>query len=570
MSKLISLSLNNQFGVLKAQEVEFVETENLIEVKAAVGKGKTTLKNAAETAISAGNQQLLPFDGSKFKDVDLEVQVTYGNTPVFLRTYSDKKSNLTSIAYIKDVDGKMCKDPVIGGKKLTAAALRDALRTDLTFGIDDFLSENPRTHLDFMMKIYSHKLKEMGVVFDTKSPDYKDSILWRLEQAKMDRQNKHIIRRGLNAFKEAFDAEGLKEENVPALIDVKELESLKNAQLAAIQTRKDEWQKTWYAGQSKKKDELQKEIDEITAKASQFAQKITAYNATIETQAETFKTKLGELNSALFTLEKYDSPVVPELREWINDFKEPEFEAVPFDDDGKIKPIAFTDLYRDKVDSDTFLHLQEIKSLREKLAPIWAQKEALSKAELPEYVDTETFVNYDEHIARAAESNKIANRWAAFYDWQDADETVKSIWREYCEMYSKIDLGVPGLSIQIVGDEEKSEIRTMYNGVHNPEFFGNIASENRLLTQYSQTQRPVIAILMQIYLLEEKLKKNEDGLRLMWIECPIDKKTRDLLIDIQTKYNINIIVGVTGDFTVEGLNPGEFLIEGGELLINKG
>jgi chaperonin cofactor prefoldin len=563
MSKLISLSLNNQFGVLKAQEVEFVETENLIEVKAAVGKGKTTLKNAAETAISAGNQQLLPFDGSKFKDVDLEVQVTYGNTPVFLRTYSDKKGNLTSVAYIKDVDGKMCKDPVIGGKKLTAAALRDALRTDLTFGIDDFLSENPRTHLDFMMKIYSHKLKEMGVVFDTKSPDYKDSILWRLEQAKMDRQNKHIIRRGLNAFKEAFDAEGLKEENVPALIPVADLEAKKTAQLAAIQTRKDEWQKTWYAGQSKKKDELQKEIDEMTAKASQYSSKIAAYNVTCETQKETYSTKIKELMDTVAVLQKYEYPNWADVSGWVGNLEEPNFEPVPLTTDGKIDPKAFEMKFQS---AEIAGIIAEIKSLREKLAPIWAQKEALSKAELPEYVDTEPFVNYDEQIARAAESNKIANRWAAFYDWQDADETVKSIWREYCEMYSKIDLGVPGLSIQIVGDEEKSEIRTMYNGVHNPEFFGNIASENRLLTQYSQTQRPVIAILMQIYLLEEKLKKNEDGLRLMWIECPIDKKTRDLLIDIQTKYNINIIVGVTGDFTVEGLNPGEFLIEGGELI----
>jgi hypothetical protein len=106
----------------------------------------------------------------------------------------------------------------------------------------------------------------------------------------------------------------------------------------------------------------------------------------------------------------------------------------------------------------------------------------------------------------------------------------------------------------------------MYNGVHNPEFFGNLAKEDRLLTQYSQTQRPIIAILMQIYLLEEKFKKNEDGLRLMWIECPIDKKTRDLLIQIQDKYDLTIVVGVTGDFTVEGLEPGQFLIENGELL----
>ena len=564
MSKLISLSLNNQFGVLKAQEVEFVETGTLIEVKAPVGQGKTTLKNATETAISAGNQQILPFDSTKFHDIDVEVKLTYGDTPVFLRTYTDKKGDLTSVAYIKDVDGKVCKDPVIQGKKLTAAALRDALRTDLTFGIDDFLSENPRTHFEFMMKIYAHKLKEMGVIFDTKSPAYKDSILWRLDQAKMDRQNKHIIRRGLNAFKEAFDSEGLDETKVPALIDIIAIEAEKTLAANALQKRKEAFQKAWYDGQAQKKDELQKKIDEITSKASVLTAKLTARNANIANEAEKYRLKVERAQSAYEILDEMDYHSVTEIKQWILSFEKPNSELVPFID-GKIDPKAFEMTF----DSVTDSIIKEIHELRAHITPIWAEKETLSKAELPEYVDTETVINYDTQIANARTSNKIAERWGSFYDWQEADETVKSIWREYCEMFTKLDLGVAGLTIQIVGDEEKSEIRTLYNGLHNPEFFGNVNKEDRLLTQYSQTQRPVIAILMQIYLLEEKLKKNEDGLRLMWIECPIDRKTRDLLLDIQTKYNLNIIVGVTGDFTVEGLKPGEFLIEGGELLSNK-
>jgi len=566
MSKLISLSLNNSFGILKAQTVEFVETGNLIEVRANVGAGKTTLKQATETAISSGNQQMLPFDTSKFKNIDVEVKLTYGDMPVYLRTYTAKNGDVTSVAYVKDSEGKIARDPVIQGKKLTAAALRDALRTDLTFGIDDFLSENPRTHLEFMMKIYSHKLKEMGVIFDTKSPAYVNSILWRLEQAKMDRQNKHIIRRGLNAFKEAFDAEGLNETNVPALIDIQALEIKKATAAAELQGRKDKWQKDWYEMQGKKKDELQKQIDEITAKASILTAKLVSYNDNIGNAKENFANKLAEANEAYFILERLGYPNFADVKKWVDEMKEPEFEVIPFDENGKINPIAFTEYYLDKVDEDTWLHLQDIKLLREKLIPIWSQKESLSKEELPEYIDDQSANDYDAIINHARISNKIAERWSAFYDWQESDELVKSIWREYCEMYSKIDLGVPGLSIQIVGDEEKSEIRTMYNGVHNPEFFGNTKKEDRLLTQYSQTQRPIIAILMQIYLLEEKLKKNEDGLRLMWIECPIDKKTRDLLLQIQEKYNLTIVVGVTGDFTIEGLEPGQFLIENGELL----
>jgi len=108
----------------------------------------------------------------------------------------------------------------------------------------------------------------------------------------------------------------------------------------------------------------------------------------------------------------------------------------------------------------------------------------------------------------------------------------------------------------------------MYNGEHNVDFFNpkNKIAEDRLLTQYSKTQRPVIAILMQVYLLEEKLKKGEDGLRAIWIEEPIDNKTRDLLISIKKKYDIEIIVGVTGEFTYEGLERGQILIENGNLI----
>ena len=139
MTKIISLELNNDFGVLKAQKAEFKETsDGLIEIKAGVGEGKTTLKQAAELAISAGNTQTLPFDTEKLKDVDVEIELSTG---VFMRTYSDAKGKLKSVAYRKLEDGKIDKDPVINGKKLTPAVLRDLIRTELTFGIDDFLSE---------------------------------------------------------------------------------------------------------------------------------------------------------------------------------------------------------------------------------------------------------------------------------------------------------------------------------------------------------------------------------------------------------------------------------------------
>jgi len=219
MSNSVSLKLNEQVSILDVQEVEFgKEKDGLIEIKANVGSGKTTAKHGVELALSAGNQQQLPFDVKKFDTADVEVKLTYGDQPIYLRTYKNAAGSLTSVAYIKTSDGKIAKDPVINGKKLTPAVLRDILKTDLTFGVENFLSENPKVHMDFMMKIYSHKLKELGVVFDTKSEAYQGSILYRLEQAKLDRADKHAKRRELNGFKEALIEEGYDEKNVKPVV----------------------------------------------------------------------------------------------------------------------------------------------------------------------------------------------------------------------------------------------------------------------------------------------------------------------------------------------------------------
>lgn len=531
MTKLVSLKLNEKFGILEAQKAEFVENpEGLIEIKAGVGQGKTTLKQAAETAMAAGNKQTLPFDTEKLKNVDVEIELSTG---IFMRTHTDKNGNLKSMAYRKLEDGKLDKDPVVKGKKLTPAVLRDIIRTDLTFGIDDFLSENPKTHMDFMMGIYSHKLTELGVVFDKKSSAYQDSILWRLEQAKMDRQQKHFARRAINGFKEALIEDGWDEENIPQKTNIEGLEAKKAAKIKG------------------EADRIQTAIDQIKEKAAEQNAVIKSYNDGIAQTEELRAERLKQLKVDIEVVEKAQLILKMDSVEfWITENKKiaekplAPLQKVTTDEKGNyISGEGFT--------PEVQTAFTEIAKLRGEIKPLMVAKEAP--------VDT---AEIDATITTAAANNKIIERWNSFFDWQDTDQLVKDTWKEYCGMFAKIDLGVPGLSIQVVGDEENSSIRTHYNGEHNPDFFGNLNKEHRLLTQYSATQRPVIAILMQVYLLSQK----EDGLKMMWIEAPMDKKTRDLLISIQKQYDLTIIVGVTGDFTAEGLEPGQFLIENGELL----
>lgn len=592
MSKLLSLKLSKDFNALVAQEIEFVEKENgVIEVKAAVGSGKTTAKEALDLTLSAGNQKGLVFDSSKYKEFDNEVQLTYEGAPIFLRTYTDKSGKVKSQAYIKDEDGKKCEKPVINGKKITPAVLRDIIKTELSFGSDKFLSENPKVHMDFMMDIYSHKLKAMGVVFDKSAPEYKDSILWRLEQAKADRSAKEYRKKAVNGFKNHLEAEGWDENNIPDKIDIELLE----AQKKALESQKIISEREHNEAQSNAKiaeiNRIQSEIDKLSGVGSELMSKITAYNSALEAQEQLRKEKLStevskhnenvkksssNYNSALDCANKLSflgyrsddlnswvselGKSVGEVRDLTNEIAAiPPLNKVPLTD-GKVSD--FTPKYTEEINQV----LYELQEIRAKLAPLF--KEKATPTFTAAHFDSSKFDTYalESQIEAAKKTNKIADRWDAFFDHHESDEKVKNIWKEYCEMFTKIDLGVPGLHMSIVGTEEKSEIRTVYSGHFNSDFFRNPKGEMRLLTQYSQTQRPVIAILLQLYLLDEKIKKNEDGLRVIWIEAPTDKKTKDLLLEIQKKYDLTIIVSSTGDFNFDELEPGSFIIENGHLL----
>ena len=108
----------------------------------------------------------------------------------------------------------------------------------------------------------------------------------------------------------------------------------------------------------------------------------------------------------------------------------------------------------------------------------------------------------------------------------------------------------------------------MYDGRYNPSLFdpNNKEVKPRLISQYSETQRPIIAILMQKYLLDEKIKKGDDGLRAIFVEMPMDMKTRLTLKQMKNEFDIDIFTSTTGDFTVDGLEEGQFLITNGYLL----
>jgi hypothetical protein len=226
MSKLLKLTLAADLGGLKAQEIDFNTNGDIVEVKGTVGSGKTTAQRANELALSGGKTTIFD-DPLAFGDFDNEVCIL-SEQKLYMRTYS-KGGKWSSVVHQKDADGKISKDPIINGKKMTPAVARETLQTELTFGAGRFISQDPREHLKFMMETYSWKLKEMGVIFDKSAPDYVNSILWRLDQAKLDRGQKEYHKKAMNGFKNHLEAEGWDEQNVPGLIDVALIQGTINA-----------------------------------------------------------------------------------------------------------------------------------------------------------------------------------------------------------------------------------------------------------------------------------------------------------------------------------------------------
>ena len=106
------------------------------------------------------------------------------------------------------------------------------------------------------------------------------------------------------------------------------------------------------------------------------------------------------------------------------------------------------------------------------------------------------------------------------------------------------------------------DIYLSYDGTYDPVYFGNKDKKQRKLSSYSGTQKPMICLLLQSYLLSKK----EKALRYLWIDnVPIDNKTKILLNEMGEKLDVTIMVNITGDFSKETLENGDILLDGGEI-----
>ena len=161
--------------------------------------------------------------------------------------------------------------------------------------------------------------------------------------------------------------------------------------------------------------------------------------------------------------------------------------------------------------------------------------------------------------------NKEAKAINSFHDWREADQSVKDLKNDYYKKLTGIDTGVDGLHISLENAESEN-IFLMYNGEYDTEYFHNPEKELRKLSSYSDTQKPLICLLIQNYLLKQKGK----SMPYLWIDkVPIDNKTRSLLNRMSKELGLWLFVSWTGDFDKTSLVDGELLIENGDVFFSE-
>lgn len=565
--KIIGLSINENFGSLKAVELKFDEKNRLTVIKGEVGSGKSTLQRAMRLT-TQGTQTMQ--DKTLLGDnVNIVAQLLDGETPIFVGCKSKEDGALDYFIYTTDSEGKKIKDVVIDGKKLTPASYLKSLQTALTWSLNELTSENPTTQRDILLNLYQTELESKGVYFDKNHPQYVGGIIDQIEKAKNERNYADMKRKECGGIADDLNKKGV---DYKAAWSIKDLEPVTNeiaslnAKITIASTnleknRENELNALKLAG-SEANTKLRNKNEEI----KKLNVPLESYNRQIQElvkKQNDFLTNLNKLLLEVIVKENCDKISDDIANNWLPRPEEEKqlFRLLEFNENGSCisKEEDFEDasikslIFEYKTAAQNY-----VKKLKEEIGVI--DNSALEKQLADKKTEKE---NIEQH-------NRDANAVLTFQEWKEKDEIVKSFKKDYFNKLTEIETGVEGLFICPEFDLDKdgnkvakdNDIYLMYDGSYDPEYFCNPDKTLRKLAAYSDTQKPMICLLIQRYLLSKKLKT----LPYLWIDqVPIDKKTKLLLDRMSEELGLWLFVNWTGDFEKENLLDGEILIENGEV-----
>lgn len=545
--KIVGLSVAKSFGGLKAVDLKFDEKNRLTLIKGEVGSGKTTF-NRAMRLTTQGSSTLV--DKNLYGDIDITTQLSDGEMSIFVGCRTDKEGSLNYFLYGIDKDGNKVKDVVLDGQRATPASYLKSLQTALTWRLDELTSENPTTQRNILLELYKNELEATGVIYNKNHPDYTKSIIHKIELARNHRSLMDMKRKEVGGIADDMTKKGIIFTDRKKLKDVEQLKQAVDTINAKITLSKTNVEQT----RENDLNKLKLKGTEVVGKVREINDKIKANNKLNEERTQNVAELQKILNKIIFEREDFDE-VTDTINRCLPKLEKTQVEVV-FNEKGKITSKA-----------KEFKHNKPLYDLLKEYKDIGKEFEELKDSELK--VDNKKLeselADATELLEQAKTYNKTAEAVNSYFNWADANDEVKNIKKDYYLKLTEINTGVEGLYICTDENAEEDEnIYLMYDGSYDKKYFNNKDKELRKLSAYSGTQKPMICLLIQNYLLSKKAKT----LPYLWIDdVPIDQKTRELLEKMAKELDLWLFVNWTGDFKASQLKDGEILLENGEILM---
>jgi hypothetical protein len=585
---IAGIEFTNGVRILKPKKTVINQLTGCIPLNGGSGEGKSSLIEALKMATvgidTRRDNNLVP---AGQEESEWFVPIAYVDKPneilLYIRTVVKKNGEIQQSFMVDTEKGRKTeKNPIAGMEKLTPSKLQDLMRTTLTYGIDDFLSESPTKVRDFIFKTYSDELLKLGLVVEKNSPMYAASINGRIDSAIADRDeiSREQSKKGAYGVNlEGFicprkpDIEALVGKQNGAIQKLANAKAIKEAQKGQVEIRISEKQAKFDLKKNEA-DSIKKEMiawnDTKLREREQHLNYLINYCENLNkhrlniTQAKSELFQIFTSNDEEILLDSFNNIIsYIDILYNTNEYSVKNFStALQIPIDGKDVP--------ENLPEDAVTLLLKLQNIRAEAIGIQKEIEVIkneptdgdnSAVELAE----KELAQINLEIDSANKENELFEKFEILERHTEAERKVIELRAERNKMYTQINCKVKGLTIALL-DEDKGTMAFYYDGSYDASYFGNPTKTPQLITSYSASQKVLISVLLQANL----LKENQLPLNVLYVDnVGMDSKVRDLFDLFAKKNGLMILVAQTNDKTIEDIGANELLIENGEVFYSQ-
>lgn len=559
----------NGFRILAPNDINFLETSGLVPINGNSGAGKTSLLEIMKLATqgkSALRDDAFIREGEN--ECEIMVKIADVTDPEGLSFYlcaNAKPTGEVDYKFKANVDGKLknVTEPIAGLGKITPAKLMLMMSTTITYGANEFMSENEKVITEFIFKTFPE-------VSEIAKP-----IQEKIDQAVKERDRITERQTAIGAYNNKL--EGIAK---PAFINVDAITDRRNELIQQLADAKAEDK----AGENNKEERLRtkrSELENIRLKATSAKEKIEGYNSKIELKETN---AIFEINSTITEHGAFRESFIESLRHFRIQGEEPSLSCLSLIDT-KIKesvdsknnrpalnliPIANGATASFEEGSEAAELFKTLVDLRAEYKTKFDEITAYEQEETPTIESKAPAVQLkldaiDAEMQQAQDSNATWEKFDVLERHTEAHQKVLDLRAERNKLYESINTGVKGLTIQLA-DEDGKKLCFYYTGEKDPEYFTNADKHPRPLTSYSQTQKTFVAMMMALALMNKK----QFPLNVIFIDnTGMDKRIYKMFNDFAKAKGLLIFMTQTNDKAEGDLNAGEILITDGEVIVKQ-